>query len=185
MEAAVVAQYKRNWWMYLVGGIVTLLFGVFTVVNPAITFLWLSFFFGLYLLITGTVDMVSALTSVKTKSLWFLQLAFGAVIAVFGVYILQRPKLSLATFVAFAAIALLVRAVVHLVEALDSSYDAMYRTWQIIAGVVAAIAAVVVWRYPIQGTLAFVWVLGVFALIDGPLMIAFALEAKNGFAKKK
>lgn len=185
MEAAVVAQYKRNWWMYLVSGIVTLLFGFVTVVNPAVTFLWLSFFFGLFLLVTGTVDMVSALSSVKTKSLWFLQLAFGAVIAVFGVYILQRPKLSLATFVAYAAIALLVRAVIHLVEAFDSNYDAMYRTWQVIAAVVAALAAVVVWRYPVQGTLAFVWVLGVFALVNGPLQIAFALEAKNGFSKKK
>lgn len=183
MDSASVNFYKNNWWMYLITGIVTLLFGLVTVINPALTFLSLSFFFGLFLLITGTVDMVSALSSVKTKSLWFLNLAFGGLVAVFGIYILQRPKLSLATFVVYAAIALLARAVIHAIEAFDSNYDAMFRTWHVIAAVVAALAAVFVWRYPVQGTLAFVWVLGVFALINGPLTIAFALEAKKGFKK--
>lgn len=185
MDAAVTQNYKQNWWMYLVSGIVTLLFGLVTVINPAVTFLTLSFFFGLFLVVTGAVEMVTALTSVKTKSLWFLTLALGAVTTVFGVYILQRPKLSLATFVVYAALSLLVRAVIHLVEAFDSSYDAVYRTWQVVAAVVAALASVFVWRYPVKGTLAFVWVLGLFALVNGPLMIAFALEAKNGFAAKK
>lgn len=185
MDAAIVENYKKNWWMYLTSGIITLLFGLVTVINPAVTFLSLSFFFGLFLVLTGSIDMVSALTSVKTKGLWFLQLAFGALVAVFGVYIIQRPKLSLATFVTYAALALLVKAVIHLVEAFDSSYDGVYRTWQIIAAVVSAFAATFVWRYPVKGTLAFVWVLGVFALINGPLMIAFALEAKNGFSTKK
>ncbi|MBP9738344.1 DUF308 domain-containing protein [Candidatus Saccharibacteria bacterium] len=185
METAVVENYKKNWWMYLVSGIVTLLFGLVTVINPAVTFLSLSFFFGLFLVLTGGIDMVNALTSIKTKSLWFLQLGFGALVAIFGVYILQRPKLSLATFVIYAALALLVKAVVHLVEAFDSNYDGMYRTWQVLAAVVSALAATFIWRYPVKGTLAFVWVLGVFALINGPLMIAFALEAKHGFASKR
>lgn len=184
MDAAVVKSYKQNWWMYLVTGIVTLLFGLVTVINPAVTFLSLSFFFGLFLVITGAVDMVTALTSIKTKSLWFLSLAFGALVTVFGVYILQRPGLSLATFVVYAALALLVRGVIHLVEAFDSSYDAVYRTWQVVAAVVSVLASVFIWRYPVKGTLAFVWVLGLFALVNGPLMIAFALEAKNGFPKK-
>ncbi len=185
METVVVENYKKNWWVYLTGGIVTLLLGLVTVINPAVTFLSLSFFFGLFLLIIGVLDMINALTSVHAKSLWFLHLLLGALLSVFGIYLLQRPGIALATFVVYVALALLVKAVAHLVEAFDSSYDGVYRVWQVIAAVVAALAAVVIWRYPVQGTLAFVWVIGVFALIDGPLMIAFALEAKNGFVKKK
>lgn len=185
MDAAVENNYKQNWWMYLVSGIITLLFGLVTVINPAVTFLSLSFFFGLFLLLTGGIEMVTALTSIRTKSLWFLSLGFGAILAVFGVYIIQRPGLSLATFVVYAALSLLVKGVIHLVEAFDSSYDGVYRVWQVIAAVVSVLAATFVWRYPVKGTLAFVWVLGLFALVNGPLMIAFALEAKNGFKPKK
>lgn len=185
MEVAEVNNYKQNWWMYLVSGIITLLFGLVTVINPAVTFLSLAFFFGLFLLLTGGIEMITALTSIRTKRLWFLSLAFGALVAVFGVYIIQRPGLSLATFVVYAALSLLIKGVIHLVEAFDSSYDGVYRVWQVIAAVVSVLAATFVWRYPVKGTLAFVWVLGLFALINGPLMIAFALEAKNGFSTKK
>lgn len=183
MEA--VGFYKRNWWMYLVSGIVTLLFGVVTVLNPAVTLLNLTFFFGLFLVITGVIDMISALTSVRTKSLWFLNLAFGAIVALVGVYLLQRPGIAVGTFVLYAAVSLLVRGIIHAVEAFDSEYDAVYRVWQIIAAIVSVMAATFVWRYPVSGTLAFVWILGVYAIFTGPLMIAFAVEAKNGFPKKK
>ncbi len=176
--------YKRNWWMFLVSGVVTLLFGFVAVMNPAQTLLSLSFFFGLYLLISGVLEIVLSLGASRHKRLWFLSLIFGGLEAVIGIYLLQRPLLVLATFVTFVALALLVRGVIHLIEAFDSNYDAVYRTWQAIAAGVSVLASSLVWRYPVKGTLAFVWVLGVFAIINGPLMIAFALEAKNGFAKK-
>lgn len=179
-----VTYYKRNWWMFLVSGIVTLLFGVVTVLNPANTLLTLSFFFGLFLVITGVIDVTAALTGARAKSLWFLNLAFGAIVALLGVYILQRPGISIATFVVYAALALLVRGVIHAIEAFDSEYDAVYRVWQVIAAVVSIFASVMIWRYPVAGTLAFVWVLGVYALFTGPLMIAFAVEARHGFKKK-
>lgn len=182
MDAA--TYYKRNWWMFLVSGIVTLLFGIVTVLNPANTLLTLSFFFGLFLVITGVIDVTAALTGARAKSLWFLNLAFGAIVALIGVYILQRPGISIATFVVYAAVALLVRGVIHAIEAFDSEYESVYRVWQVIAAVVSVFASVMIWRYPVAGTLAFVWVLGVYALFTGPLMVAFAVEARHGFKKK-
>lgn len=185
MDAVSVKFYKANWWMYLVSGIATLVLGLVTVINPAVTAVTLAFFFGLFLLITGVIDVVTALVSAGAKKLWFLELALGGVVALLGIYLLQRPGLALATFVVYVALALIVRSIIHVVEVFDSNYDAIYRTWQAIAAAVSALAAVFVWRYPVKGTLAFVWVIGVFAVINGPLLIAFALEAKNGFKKSK
>ena len=185
MNASTLNFYKANWWMYLVAGISTLLLGVVTVVNPTVTALSLSFFFGLFLLITGVVDILTALSSSRTKKLWILELVFGGLAALIGVYMLQRPGLALTTFVVYVALSLIVRSAIHLVEFFDSQYDAVYRTWHAIAAAVSALAAVFVWRYPVKGTLAFVWIIGVFAIINGPLLIAFALEAKNGFGQKK
>lgn len=177
--------YKRNWWMYLVMGLATLMFGIVAVSNPAQTFLSLGFFFGLFLLISGGVDIVMALSSSRVKSSWIFSMIFGAIEALIGIYILQRPGLAFATFIVYVAIGLLVRGVLHMIEAFDSEYDTMFRTWHIIAAVVSVLASIIVWRYPIQGTLAFVWVVGVFAIINGPLLIAFSLEARNGFKEAK
>jgi uncharacterized membrane protein HdeD (DUF308 family) len=175
--------YKQNWWMYLVGGLATLLFGIIAVMHPALTFISLAFFFGLYLLIVGVVDIITALSGCKAKKSWIFGLIFGGLQALIGIYLIQRPGLAFATFIIFVALSLLIRGVAHFIEFFDSSYDAVYRTWQAIAGVVSILASIIVWRYPVQGTLAFVWVIGVFAIINGPLMIAFALEAKRGFKK--
>lgn len=180
-----VSFYKRNWWMYLAVGIATILFGFVAVINPAQTFLSLGFFFGLYLLVSGIIDIVTSLSAARTKQLWAFGLLLGAIQALIGIYILQRPGLAFNTFIVIIALGLFVRGVVHAVEAFDSKYDAVFRTWQAIAAVVSVLASVFVWRYPVQGTLAFVWILGVFAIINGPLMIAFAIEAKNGFKPAK
>jgi uncharacterized membrane protein HdeD (DUF308 family) len=180
---AEIEIYKNNWWMFLIGGIVTLLFGIVTIINPGQTLLSLSFFFGLYLLIRGVLEIVISLVSSKQKKLWFVNIVLGALEAGIGIYLLQRPLLVLKSFVVFVALALLIRGVIHFIEALDSKYPATFRTWQIIAAVASVLAATLVWRYPVQGTLAFVWVIGVYAIITGPLMIAFALEARDGFKK--
>jgi len=180
-----IELYKKDWWMFFVGGLITLLFGIVAVVNPAQTTASLGFFFGVYLLVGGAIEVVQSLTSAKAKSLWLLHLILGSLQVLIGIYILQRPLLALKTLIAFIALALLLRAVIHFVEVFDSAYDAVYRTWQGVAAVISLMACIVIWRYPIQGTLAFVWVLGVFALINGPILIAFSLEAKNGFSKSK
>ncbi len=179
--AAAVEVYKSNWWMFLLEGIVTLLFGIVAVANPGQTFLALAFFFGLYLVISGIITIIESLSSHRGNSGWIVSLILGALVTVLGIYLLQRPGLSLATFVTFAALALLVRGVIHAFEAFNGQYDAVFRVWHAIAAVVAVLASVFVWRYPVKGTLAFVWILGVFALINGPLLIAFSIEAKNGF----
>jgi len=44
---------------------------------------------------------------------------------------------------------------------------------------VSLIAGIVVLRQPVAGGIAFVWVLGLYALISGPLMIALASEARR------
>lgn len=171
--------------MFLIEGIVTLLFGIVTVMNPVQTFLTFAFLFGLFILVHGIVDIVIGLTGGRQRSGWVFGLIFGALQALIGIYLLQRPGLAFTTFVVYVALALLLRSLAHIVEIFDANYDTMVRTWHAIAAAVSALAAVVVWRYPVKGTLAFVWVIGVFAIINGPLMIAFALEAKNGFQTKR
>jgi uncharacterized membrane protein HdeD (DUF308 family) len=176
-----VTFYKNNWWMYMVGGLATLLLGIVAVVNPAQTFLTIAFFLGLYLVVAGIIDIIMSLSAARTKQFWIFGLILGAIQALIGIYILQRPGMAFNTFILFVALGLLVRGVVHAVESFDSKYDAVFRVWHVIAAVVSVLASVVIWRYPVQGTLAFDWVIGVFAIINGPLMIAFSLEAKKGF----
>ena len=89
---AEIEIYKNNWWMFLIGGIVTLLFGIVTIINPGQTLLSLSFFFGLYLLIRGVLEIIISLVSSKQKKLWIVNIVLGALEAGIGIVFIRRSE---------------------------------------------------------------------------------------------
>lgn len=176
-----VAFYKQNWWLYLIQGVVTLLFGIFAVFQPGEVFAILGFYFGLFLIIAGLTDTVLGISSVGKRDYWWLTMLLGIIELGIGVYLFRRPGLSIATFVVFVAIALLIKGIFAFVEAFDKNLESGTKALYAIGGIAGILASIIIWRYPIQGTLAFVWVLGFYALVTGPIMIAFAFKAKEGF----
>lgn len=179
MAQSAVLIDSNNWWLLLIKGIVGILFGLVAVTQPAITLVSLSFFFALFLVIGGTVDLVTSIMTRESDELWWLKLLVGLFELGVGVYLFQRPGLALASFVVFVALFLIVRGVIDLVVAFDKSLDGGQKALLAVAGALGLLAGIVVWRYPIQGSLAFVWVLGLYALITGPLWIILAFDAKN------
>lgn len=175
-----VAFYKTNWWLYLVQGIVTLIFGIAAVFEPTQVLAVLGFYFGLFLVFGGLVDTVLGISSAGKRNGWWLVLLLGILQLGIGVYLFRRPGLSLATFIVYVAVALLIRGIAALVEAFDKNLDSSNKALYAIGGVAGILASLVVWKYPVQGTMAFVWVLGLYALVTGPILIAFAFKAKNG-----
>lgn len=175
-----VAFYQKNWWLYLIQGIVTLLFGIVAVFEPTQVFAVLGFYFGLFLIFAGLADVVLGIAGAGKREAWWLTLLLGLLELGIGVYLFRRPGLSLATFIVFVAVSLLVRGIIALVEAFDRNLDSANKALYAISGVAGILASIIVWRYPIKGTLAFVWVLGLYALIVGPITIAFAFKAKHG-----
>jgi uncharacterized membrane protein HdeD (DUF308 family) len=48
-----------------------------------------------------------------------------------------------------------------------------------IGGILGIVAGIIVLRYPIAGGLAYVWVLGLYALVAGSIYIALAIMTKG------
>ncbi len=179
MAKSAVLVDSQNWWLLLIKGIVGILFGLVAITQPAITLVALSFFFALFLVISGTLDMVSSVMARDSDDMWWLKLLVGLFELGVGVYLFQRPGLALASFVVFVALFLIVRGVIDLVVAFDRSLDSSHKALLALAGSLGLLAGIVIWRYPVEGTLAFVWVLGLYALITGPLWVVLAYDAKN------
>lgn len=171
---------QANWWMFLVRGIVALLFGLVTIVAPETTLAILALSFGLFLLVSGVIDIIFGITSVNKREFWVLYLTLGVVQAGFGVYLLKRPGLTIAAFITFVALSLLFRGILEIASAFETKLDAGLKVLSVVAGVLTVLASIVIWRYPVVGSLAFVWVLGLYALISGPVWIAYSLEVRTG-----
>ena len=58
----------------------------------------------------------------------------------------------------------------------EDNISAMYRTANVLIGALAVIAGVILLFQPAAGGVAFVWILGLYALISGPLLIALSMD---------
>ncbi len=173
---------KEYWWLFLIRGIVATLFGLVTVISPETTVVFLALTFGLFLVISGITEVIYSISSIQKSSFWPLHLVLGLIETGFGVYLLQRPGLTAAVFVIFVAISLMFRGVLEFASAFEPGIDAGLRILNAIVGVLTVMAGIIIWRYPIAGGLAYVWVLGLFALFSGPLWIVYAIKAREGKA---
>ncbi len=178
MARAVVVAPNRYWWVLMVNGIAAILFGLSAIAWPGLTLVVLATLFALYLLVVGIADIIRGIMDIGQDSYWIARLLLGVLWIGLGVYLFNRPGVTLATFVLLLGLSLIVRGVVEVALAFSRGLDGGMRALAAIVGVLTVIVGVVVWRYPLHGGIAFTWVLGFYALISGPILIAEAIASK-------
>ncbi len=168
------------WWSGTVTGIVTILFGLAALFWPGLTLVTLVYLFSAFVLVWGIVEVVKSLTHVDgVVGRWWLTLIFGVVALGVGVYLVRHPNVSFDTLILLIGFTLIIRGVFDVVAGFLENRLATTRVMSVVVGVVSVIAGVIVLRQPESAGVAFVWILGLFALIAGPLMIAMASDARK------
>jgi len=171
---------KDMWGALLVRGLAAVLFGIAAVFWPGITLVTLVYLFGAFVLANGLVGLVSGLVSGDESFTSRLLVMLVSLVEIgVGVYLVRHPLVSFATLVLLIGFTLVVRGVFDVVGGLFGGGSATYKLITMVAGAISAVAGVVVLFQPASAGVAFVWVLGLYALLTGPLLIAMSLDLKN------
>lgn len=166
------------WWVGLVEGLAAILFGIAALFWPGLTIVTLVTLFSAYVLVWGIAEIIYGLSSIG-KGTWFLPLIFGVFSLGVGVYLVRHPQVTFATFILLIGFTFIVRGIVDIVGAFLSGQMATARVLSIIVGVIAILAGIVVLKQPVASGVAFVWILGLFALVYGPITIALSYDLKK------
>lgn len=162
-------------------GVLAILFGAAAVFWPGLTLTSLLYIFSGYLLLNGVVDLVFGINRVndanRSAATRWLMLAFGAGQVGVAVYLLRHVDVRLSLFILLVGFTLIVRGVFEVVEGLFEVGSNLYRTVLLGGGVLAALAGALILLQDTKSGIAFVWVLGIYALVIGPMLLALALEA--------
>lgn len=160
-------------------GVVTVLFGVFALVWPQITLATLAILITLWLLISGITGVIAAVLDRRSDGHWVFNLLLGLLSIGVGAYLIQRPGVTVATLVALVAIVLIAQGIVDAILAFVDRESATHVVMNLIGAFISVVAGVFIWRYPVQGTLAFLWLLGLFAVVYGTILITIGIDVKR------
>ena len=163
------------WWLVLLEGIFAAIFGLFLLVAPGGTLVFLVQVLGFYLLIEGILRLVSIFLD---SSLWGLKLAIGILGILGGMVVLSHPLWSAIAIPTY---------IVYIVGFLAIFQGAggliqMFRGdgWGAgILGVLAIIFGIIVLANPLIGVVSLPFVLGVFMIAGGfaAIVASFSLRS--------
>lgn len=170
---------KPMWEALIVRGIAGILFGVAAVFWPELTLVTLVYLFSVYILVSGIVGIVSGVSHLVKGNKWFLGLILGFVELGVGVYLVRHPFVTFATLVLLIGLVLVARGVLEVVMAFTEDTMATQKMLMVIGGVLSAAVGIIIMMQPAAGGVTFVWVLGLYALITGPILIALGMDVRN------
>jgi len=176
---------KPMWEALVVRGIAAIMFGIAAVFWPALTLVTLVYIFSIYILVSGAVGIATSVSHLVKGRNWVLGLLISFAEVGVGVYLVRHPFVTFATLILVIGLILVARGVFEVVMGLTEDSLATHKMLTVISGVLSAGVGVFVMLQPAAGGVAFVWVLGLYALITGPIMIALAIDVKNAVARKK
>lgn len=168
----------RSWWVLALRGAIALVFGVLALVWPGLTLLWLVALFAAYALLGGGVSIVGAVKN-REEDGWWLWLLLGLVSVGAGVIAILHPDLTALVLVLMMGANAIVTGILEIAIAVRQR-EVIQREWLLIlAGIVSIAFGVLVFLFPAAGALAMVWMIGVWAIASGVLLLMAAYRVRK------
>ncbi len=178
-ESIVVNVISELWWLTLMQSLLAIFFGIAAIFWPGLTLVVLDYLFSAFILIWGIIEIVEGLMGVGRRDTWWLTLLFGLVGLVVGVYLVRHPGVSFATFILLIGLTFIVRGIFDVVGTFLDNRSATHRILTLIVGAAAVAAGIFTLLQPATSGVAFVWVIGLYALIFGVISFVIALEGRK------
>ncbi len=169
----------RNWWLFLLRGIAALIFGVLSLVWPGISLLTLILFFGAYALVDGAFALAAAMVGRgNAKVRWWLVLV-GLLGIGIGIATFLWPGLTALTLLYFIAGWVIATGVLQIIGAIELRNVIEDEWWLILDGALAVLFGILLCIMPGAGAVALIWLIALFAIAYGVLLIGFAFKVKK------
>ncbi|MBE2186352.1 MAG: HdeD family acid-resistance protein [Rhodothermales bacterium] len=171
---SLLSSFTRNWWVFLVQGILAVIFGVLLFVYPIAALVTLALFYFTFVL----VDSLFAIYGAFVSKSWWLGI-YGVLGILVGIYAIINPGIAAGTLLLLIAFILIVRGVMEVVTAIQLRKELEGEWVMILAGVLSVILGVFILTRPAEGALSVAWVIGMYAIFIGILYIILSFRVRS------
>ena len=176
-SGAAVADLRRNWWQLLLWGIASVLLGVFLLVQPGMTAVFLIQVMAWFWLFGGLVDVIGSL--MRRDPGWGWRLALGILGVVAALVILANPFVGAAVVVGLQYYILAFTALVIGLATMFGGFSRGFSWGHLLLGLLQVVLAIFLVLNPTSGVLALLWVVSILAIAGGVASIIAAFRARS------
>jgi uncharacterized membrane protein HdeD (DUF308 family) len=173
-----IESMVRNWWVFVVRGILAILFGVLAFARPDITLVALVALFGTYALFDGILNITSAFMFSGSRYFWWVLLDGILGIAV-GVMTFMHPGAIAASLLILLGIWLIVTGLFRIFAAIELRKVIDHEWAYIISGLLSVAVGVLTVSRPGQSALGWLWVIGTYAVLYGVILLVLGFKMKT------
>jgi uncharacterized membrane protein HdeD (DUF308 family) len=174
---------SRNWWMTLLQGLISILFGIALFTRPVISLVTLTLLFGAFVFADGILHIASAFGGRRTNDRWWVSLLAGLCGIAVGVLTFFNPGTTALALLFFIAIWAIVIGFFEVITAIRLRKEIVGEFWLILMGIVSIAFGVMLLARPGAGALSVIWLIAAYAVAAGIIRIFLAFEARS-FAKR-
>ncbi len=169
----------RHWWTLALRGLVAILFGVMAFAWPTITLTILVLLFGVYALVDGVFAIVAAVSAPKELRKWWMLLIEGLISVGIGVLSIVWPgmtALALLWLIAFWAV---LTGIFEIGTAIQLRKVIEGEWLLILSGILSILFGLLLVVMPGAGALAVIWIIGLYAVAFGVLLVVLAFRMRS------
>jgi uncharacterized membrane protein HdeD (DUF308 family) len=176
---SLLERIARRGWLWLLGlGIIAVVVGIIVLVWPHQTVRVVGVLFGIYLLISGIMEIALSFAPDQRGSVRFLGVLTGALSILLGLISFRGAAESILLLALWIGFGWLITGITRAVSAGSERYMP-YRGWQIFGGIVLAIGGVVVILAPVESVFALAVLSGIWLIIIGGWQIVEAFILRS------
>jgi uncharacterized membrane protein HdeD (DUF308 family) len=174
-----VQMLAKYWWMFVLRGLLSILFGVIAFMYPSSTLASLILFFGVWMIVDGAFSVGSALFGKSVVDDWVLQLLFGILSIFLGAMVLSAPGVTTMVLVVYAAVWFMIRGVGDIVFAIKLRKVIPNEFLMVLGGFLSVLVGFMLLWNPVSGVLALLWLIALYAIIFGIMAMALGIKFRS------
>jgi uncharacterized membrane protein HdeD (DUF308 family) len=173
----------KNWWWFLVSGLLFIATGIAIYASPAASYVSLSIVFSILMFSNGISQIFFASANSKVLKGWGWILVSGLIDLALGTYLLLYPAVTMVTLPYFVGFWLVFRSFYLMGTAFDlQALGVRGWGWFLFGGIVVMVLGGFILYYPAAGVVSIIAFSGSAFIVGGIMNIylAFALKAAKG-----
>jgi uncharacterized membrane protein HdeD (DUF308 family) len=175
--------FLRHWWVMALRGFITILFGLMALLWPSLTLGILVISFGAFALVSGFLAVVVALGDRGVHERWGVLLLEGLAGFVIGLVTFFWPAITALALLFVIVIWAFVTGILEIAVA-TWMHRAVGNEWLLLLGGLASVLfGILLAILPAAGLLALTWLIGLYAIVFGGLLMVLAFQWRSARRK--